>query len=111
MSADQKTLLADLLSEYLKNMPADVERERRDAIDEAGIDNIYFAWWGDPDRDQRHYYRVQGADLPHRIQQHPEQRQPRALDVARHAGDLVCRSASKAECEVGLERRDERRHG
>lgn len=59
MSGDQKALLAELLNEYLKNMPADVERERRDAIDKAGLDSIYFAWWGQSERDQPHYYRVQ----------------------------------------------------
>ncbi|HLQ43909.1 MAG TPA: DUF3500 domain-containing protein [Planctomycetaceae bacterium] len=60
MSSDQKKLLADLLSEYLKNMPADVEKERRAAIEQAGLDKIYFAWWGDADQHKRHYYRVQG---------------------------------------------------
>lgn len=60
MSADQKKLLAELLSEYLKNMPADVEKDRREAIEQSGLDNIHFAWWGDADQHQRHYYRVQG---------------------------------------------------
>ena len=60
MSSDQKRLMAQLLTEYLKNMPADVERERRVKINTAGQGNIYFAWWGSSERDQRHYYRVQG---------------------------------------------------
>lgn len=60
MSADQKKLLAELLSEYLKNMPADVEKERRAAIERAGLDNIYFGWWGEAEQHKRHYYRVQG---------------------------------------------------
>jgi hypothetical protein len=60
MSADQKALLTQLLNEYLKNMPADVEKERRSAIEQHGIDQIYFAWWGEPVRNQPHYYRVQG---------------------------------------------------
>lgn len=60
MSDDQKQLMRELLSEYLRNMPADVERERRDRINAAGIDGIHFAWWGDKERNQRHYYRVQG---------------------------------------------------
>jgi hypothetical protein len=41
-------------------MPTDISARRRAALMEAGIDNIYFAWWGEPDRNQRHYYRVQG---------------------------------------------------
>ncbi|MBI3864634.1 MAG: DUF3500 domain-containing protein [Planctomycetia bacterium] len=60
MSADQKKLLGDLLTEYLANMPADVSARRRAALTQAGIDNIHFAWWGDTERNQRHYYRVQG---------------------------------------------------
>lgn len=60
MSADQKKLLGELLAEYLKNMPADISEPRRAALTKAGFDNIYFAWWGDTERNQRHYYRVQG---------------------------------------------------
>ncbi len=60
MSSDQKKLMRSLLSEYLKNMPADVVRERRNAINKAGIENIHFAWWGSSEQNERHYYRVQG---------------------------------------------------
>ncbi|GDY10734.1 hypothetical protein LBMAG52_42220 [Planctomycetia bacterium] len=60
MSNDQKKLLSELLSEYLRNMPGDVEKERRAAIEAGGLDKIHFAWWGDADQHKRHYYRVQG---------------------------------------------------
>ena len=60
MSNDQKKLLSELLSEYLRNMPGDVEKERRAAIEASGLDKIHFAWWGDADQHKRHYYRVQG---------------------------------------------------
>ncbi|MCX7418417.1 MAG: DUF3500 domain-containing protein [Planctomycetia bacterium] len=60
MSADQKKLLAELLSEYLKNMPGDVESERRKQIEAGGLDKIHFAWWGSSEVNERHYYRVQG---------------------------------------------------
>ena len=60
MGAAQKKLMQTLLTEYLKNMPADVEKLRRTEINKAGIENIYFAWWGSQKRDERHYYRVQG---------------------------------------------------
>lgn len=60
MSADQKALLAQVMTEYLKNMPADIEQTRRAEVNAAGVDNIYFAWWGDQERNQRHYYRIQG---------------------------------------------------
>jgi hypothetical protein len=60
MSADQRKLLEALLDEYLRNMPADVARERRQALIDAKLDGIHFAWWGDSEPNQRHYYRVQG---------------------------------------------------
>lgn len=60
MSAAQKELLQNLLSEYLQNVAGDVSEERRQRINAAGMDNVYFAWWGDSDLNQRHHYRVQG---------------------------------------------------
>ena len=60
MSDDQKKLLAELLSEYLKNMPSDISGRRRSALTKAGFETIQFAWWGDTEPNQRHYYRVQG---------------------------------------------------
>lgn len=60
MSPDQKRLLQELLAEYLKNMPADVEAERRAEINEAGLDKIHFAWWGSSEPNERHHYRLQG---------------------------------------------------
>jgi hypothetical protein len=60
MSAAQKELLQELLAEYLQNVPSDVADGRRQAINSAGLDKIYFAWWGDADLNQRHHYRVQG---------------------------------------------------
>jgi hypothetical protein len=60
MTDDQKKLMAELLNEYLKNMPSDIEKQRRNQINSAGLDNIYFAWWGSSEQNERHYYRVQG---------------------------------------------------
>ncbi len=60
MSDSQKRLLRELLNEYLKNMPADVERQRRAEIEQAGLDAIHFAWWGSDKPNERHAYRVQG---------------------------------------------------
>lgn len=59
-SADQKDVLGKLLSEYLKNMPADVSAARRTALERAGSDNIYFGWWGGKERNEPHQYYVQG---------------------------------------------------
>lgn len=60
MSEDQKKLIQELLSEYLKNLPADIEQERRAAINAAGIDKLYFAWYGQSELHEAHHYRVQG---------------------------------------------------
>ena len=60
MSDDQKKLLGELIAEYLANMPADVSAKRKAALTQAGFDNIHFAWWGETERNQRHYYRIQG---------------------------------------------------
>ena len=60
MSDDQKKVFRELLAEYLKNMPADVERERRDRMNQSGFENTYFAWWGSSEPNERHAYRIQG---------------------------------------------------
>lgn len=60
MSDDQKKLVQELLGEYLKNLPDDVEDDRRKALNGAGVDKIFFAWYGEPDLHQPHHYRVQG---------------------------------------------------
>ena len=60
MSADQKKLLQELLSEYLKNLPMSIEQERRAEIEQAGLDHIHFAWWGESELHQAHHYRLQG---------------------------------------------------
>jgi hypothetical protein len=60
MSGQQRKILAALLTEYLQNMPADVEQKRRAKMNAAGIDEILFAWWGGSELAEPHYYRVQG---------------------------------------------------
>ena len=63
MSEDQKKLIHELLNEYLKNMPTDVERERRERINTGGMDAIHFAWWGGSKLNEPHYYRLQGPSF------------------------------------------------
>lgn len=60
MTTDQRTLLKQLLAEYLKNMPADVRSEREAKLEAAGLDKIHLGWWGSLERNARHGYRVQG---------------------------------------------------
>ncbi len=66
MSADQKKLMGELLGEYLKNMPEDVVAERRERIRKAGMDNIYFAWWGSSGTQRNGCVSSPGADVPDR---------------------------------------------
>lgn len=63
LSKDQQNLLSELLSEYLKNMPPDVEKSRREKIEASGREKIYFAWWGGAEVDEPHAYRVQGPSF------------------------------------------------
>jgi hypothetical protein len=63
MNEDQRQLLMQLLAEYLKNMPAEVSSERRRRLVEGGFESIHFAWWGEEDRNKRHYYRIQGPSF------------------------------------------------
>ncbi|MGE3316907.1 MAG: DUF3500 domain-containing protein [Planctomycetaceae bacterium] len=60
MSSDQQQLVGELLQEYLKNMPSEIEKRRTAKIDAAGREKIYFGWWGGSEVDQPHAYRVQG---------------------------------------------------
>jgi len=60
MSADQQNLLRELLGEYMKNMPERIGEQRKRGIDAAGWGSIQISWWGGEERNQPHYYRIQG---------------------------------------------------
>jgi hypothetical protein len=60
MTKDQRTLLKQLLGQYLKNMPPDVRAQREATLEAAGFSKIQIAWWGSLNRNERHAYRVQG---------------------------------------------------
>jgi hypothetical protein len=53
----------ELLREYLKNLPSDVEQERRTAINNAGIEKLFFAWYGGSELHDPHHYRLQGPSF------------------------------------------------
>ncbi|MCA9058616.1 MAG: DUF3500 domain-containing protein [Planctomycetaceae bacterium] len=63
MSVEQQNLLKELLNEYLSAMPAQVVRDRMQAISKAGMDDIRIGWWGESERNQRHHYVVQGSSF------------------------------------------------
>lgn len=59
MNAKQRTLLTALLEEYAYNLPEELAAVRLKQIKDAGT-NLNFAWAGTEEKNQGHYYRVQG---------------------------------------------------
>jgi hypothetical protein len=60
MTDRQKTLLRVLIGEYTSRMAQVIETDTWDAIEDAGFDNVHFAWAGGSERGEGHYYRVEG---------------------------------------------------
>jgi hypothetical protein len=60
MTAAQKQILRNLVTEYASRMADDLSAERMKRLDAAGFDKIHFAWAGGQTRKEPHYYRVQG---------------------------------------------------
>ncbi len=58
MNSKQKAMLQTLLEEYANNLPEDLAALRLQQIKAAG-NNVRFAWAGEAERGQPHYYRVQ----------------------------------------------------
>ena len=61
MTVQQQKLLKDLLAEYLKAVPITVVKSRMQTINESGMDNITFGWWGGSELNEPHHYVVQGT--------------------------------------------------
>jgi hypothetical protein len=61
MTGAQKRILRSLIEAYCANMPKEVADQRIEAIREAGVDVIHFAWAGATKPGIGHYYRVQGS--------------------------------------------------
>jgi hypothetical protein len=60
MTPAQQQLLWSLIEAYVQNLPQGVAESRLDAIRQAGVDEIHFAWMGAGRPGVGHYYRVQG---------------------------------------------------
>ena len=60
MNPEQQKLMRELMGEYLSAMPARVVRRRMAEMNQAGIDNVHFAWWGGSELNEPHHYVVQG---------------------------------------------------
>jgi uncharacterized protein DUF3500 len=59
----QRGLLESLVEEYLGNVPPEVAREYRRAIQNAGFDKLHFGWMGPAEIGKPVYYRVHGPAL------------------------------------------------
>jgi len=62
MNAKQRELLANLISEYVNNVPEEIAMARQEQIKKAG-NNIFFAWAGVEQKGGPHYYRVQAPSF------------------------------------------------
>jgi hypothetical protein len=60
LNVKQKELLKQLLKEYLSSIPRDIAIEREKKINEDEFDKIRFGWAGALNKEQGHYYRIQG---------------------------------------------------
>jgi len=60
MNPEQQELMRELVGEYLSAMPTSVVRRRVKEIEEGGLENIYFAWWGGSELNEPHHYVIQG---------------------------------------------------
>ena len=58
LTTAQMKLLANLLDEYVENLPEDLAQSRREQIAKAGK-TLYFAWAGVEEKGGPHYYRIQ----------------------------------------------------
>lgn len=58
MTASQKQLLAELIAEYVDNVPAELAEQRRERVKQSQ-GKMWFAWAGVEERGGPHYYRVQ----------------------------------------------------
>jgi Protein of unknown function (DUF3500) len=60
MTAAQKALLIKLIEENAAAQPEAIARERLGKMRAAGLDKVKFAWMGGLEKNEGHYYRVQG---------------------------------------------------
>jgi hypothetical protein len=61
LTEEQKQLFRRLLQVYTSKQPQALARQRMQKIRQAGMDNVKFAWMGSLEKNQGHYYRVQGS--------------------------------------------------
>ena len=60
MNPDQRELMKALVEVYIHRLPEEIAAVEMDKLERADLLALYFAWAGSQERDQGHYYRVQG---------------------------------------------------
>jgi hypothetical protein len=60
LTPPQRDMLKKLIDEYASQMTTDLAADRMEKIQKAGFDKVHFAWAGEAEHGQPHYYRVQG---------------------------------------------------
>ena len=60
LTGQQRSILQSLIEEYANSLPEEVAKARWEAIEDAGVDKVHFAWAGPDKPGVGHYYRIQG---------------------------------------------------
>jgi hypothetical protein len=60
LNQEQQRILSSLIKEYLYRARPEVADKEWAEVEQAGAEQIYFAWGGSTEPRQGHYYRVQG---------------------------------------------------
>ncbi len=63
MTEEQRKILMQLVREYVERHRPELARVNLKKIEEAGGENILFAWAGGIEQGEGHYYRIQGPDF------------------------------------------------
>ena len=62
LNLTQQNLLSQLLNQYINRMPEEIAKFEKEKIT-SNFDSIYFAWAGELEINQPHYYRIQGQRI------------------------------------------------
>ena len=97
LNAEQKELLNSIIVLYAERLRPELAGNDLGKILKAGVDKIGFAWAGEHGAGQAALLPHPGADVPDRVRQHPEQRQPRPQRLAQ-----TSRTTSATTCSRGI---------
>lgn len=63
LNPPQRNKLSDLITLYLSSLPEKIAKERQDKIQKEEFDEIRFGWAGGIEKNEAHYYRIQGKSF------------------------------------------------